>query len=297
VCNGAHVLAGAGLLDGRRATAFWPSLDDLDDRYPRVTWVRGQRYVQDGPITTTAGVTSGIVGALRLVEQLAGSAEADRIGRTIGYPGWSVEAGTDIPAQRRTLSDYPLLLNGKVAWRPTVGIGLVDGLSEIDIAAVIDVYYTSDAARTWPVAAGHIVRTRHGLLLYVMPADQDTPAPGRLLVPGLRDADQLDPQLAAWAADRGVDVELVHAGRGDGEPAFDAALRSLARYADQGSARATAKYLEYPTADLSLPGAAFPVRSTVTIALTMALAVAVACLPAVARGTVRWLRSRATRHR
>ena len=128
-----------------------------------------------------------------------------------------------------------------------------------------------------------------------MPADPDTPTLGRLLVPGLRDAGQLDPKLTAWAAERGVDVELVHAGRADGEPAFDAALRRLARYADQGSARATAKYLEYPTADLSLPGAAFPVRSLVTLALTVALAVAVAWLPAVARRTVRWLRSRGAR--
>jgi hypothetical protein len=231
------------------------------------------------------------VGALRLVEQLAGSAAAARIGRSVGYPGWSVEAGTDIPPQRGAVSDYPLVLNGNVAWRPTVGIGLVDGLSEIDIAATVDVYFTSDAARTRPVAAGHTVRTRHGLLLYLMPADVDTPPLDRLLVPGLRDADQLDPQLTAWAADRGVDVELVHAGRADGEPAFDAALRSLARYADQGSARATAKFLEYPVGDLSLPGNAIPVRSTLTLALTLALAVTAAFVPAVARRAVRRLRS------
>jgi len=66
---------------------------------PQVDWVRGQRYIQDGTITTTAGVTSGVFGALRLVQQLAGAAEAQRVGRELAYPGWSLDGPTAIPAQ------------------------------------------------------------------------------------------------------------------------------------------------------------------------------------------------------
>jgi transcriptional regulator GlxA family with amidase domain len=62
-----------------------------------VEWVRGQRYVVDGSITTTGGVTSGVFGALRLAGQLAGTAEAERVGRELAYPGWHLDTA-DMPA-------------------------------------------------------------------------------------------------------------------------------------------------------------------------------------------------------
>jgi len=100
VCAGSRLLAAAGLLDGHRATSHWSRLNGLQRSRPQVDWVRGQRYVQDGKITTTAGVTSGVFGALRLVQQLAGTAEAQRVGRELAYPGWSLDGPTGIPAQR-----------------------------------------------------------------------------------------------------------------------------------------------------------------------------------------------------
>jgi transcriptional regulator GlxA family with amidase domain len=90
VCAGSELLAATGLLDGRRATSHWSKLSGLQRSRPQVDWVRGQRYIQDGTVTTTAGVTSGVFGALRLVEQLAGAAEAQRVGRELAYPGWSL---------------------------------------------------------------------------------------------------------------------------------------------------------------------------------------------------------------
>src|SRR5215207_10987410 len=57
VCNGSRMLAATGLLNGRRATSHWSSIGGLQRSRPLVDWVRGQRYVQDGTLTTTAGVT------------------------------------------------------------------------------------------------------------------------------------------------------------------------------------------------------------------------------------------------
>jgi transcriptional regulator GlxA family with amidase domain len=74
VCAGSRLLAAAGLLDGRRATSHWSRIRGLERSRPQVDWVRGQRYIQDGTITTTAGVTSGVFGALQLVQQLVGAA-------------------------------------------------------------------------------------------------------------------------------------------------------------------------------------------------------------------------------
>jgi transcriptional regulator GlxA family with amidase domain len=85
VCNGAQVLAETGLLDGRKATSHWSTVKGLRTSRSAVDWVRGQRYVQDGPITTTAGVTSGVPGALSVIEKLAGPAEAARVGQGVNF--------------------------------------------------------------------------------------------------------------------------------------------------------------------------------------------------------------------
>jgi putative intracellular protease/amidase len=107
VCNGSRLLAAAGLLDGRRATAHWSSIRSLERRRPQVDWVRGQRYVQDGTLTTTAGVTSGVFGALRLVEQLAGAGEAQRVARSS-----PTRAGRFTAPPRSVRSD-----GGQAIWR------------------------------------------------------------------------------------------------------------------------------------------------------------------------------------
>src|SRR4249920_3666087 len=172
VCNGSRLLAATGLLDGRRATSHWSSIGGLQRSRPQVDWVRGQRYVQDGKITTTAGVTSGVFGALRLVQQLTGATGAQRVGRALAYPGWSLDGPTGIPAQRPAPRDLANLLAALAPWRrPAVGVGLVEGVGEIDVAAPFEVYASSFAARTVPIAAGRTVTTRHGLRLITAPAD------------------------------------------------------------------------------------------------------------------------------
>jgi hypothetical protein len=280
VCAGSRLLAAAGLLDGHRATSHWSKLNGLQRARPQVDWVAGQRYVQDGTITTTAGVTSGVFGALRLVGQLAGPAQAQRAGAELAYPGWSLDGPTAIPAQRPAPSDLAGLFAALAPWRrPALGVGLVEGVGELDVAAPFEVYATSFAARTAPIAAGRAVTTRHGLRLIAAPADAAAPRVDRLIAPGVQSLDQAGPQLAGWAARRGLRVELPQAG---GEFSFDAMLRDLAAHADRATAHITAKTIEYPTAHLHLAGPAWPRRPATTLALTIAAAIAAGLLPAAA---------------
>jgi putative intracellular protease/amidase len=252
VCSGARLLAAAGLLDGHRATTHWSRIRGLQRTRPQVDWVRGQRYIQDGNITTTAGVTSGIFGALRLVQQLTGTTEAQRVSRELAYPGWSLNDPTGIPAQRPAPRDLTNLLAALAPWRrPALGVGLVEGASEIDIAAPFEVYASSFTARTVPIAARPAVTTRHGLRLVAAPADATAPRVDRLIAPGVPRGDQVDTRLAGWAARRGLDIELPQA---DGELSFDAMLRDLAAHASRATARVTAKSIEYPTGHLRLAG-------------------------------------------
>src|SRR2546430_10244498 len=60
LCAGAFTLAGAGLLDGRRATTHWALTDRLAVAYPAVSVVNGPLWIEDGPLWTSAGTAAGI---------------------------------------------------------------------------------------------------------------------------------------------------------------------------------------------------------------------------------------------
>jgi transcriptional regulator GlxA family with amidase domain len=283
VCNGSRLLAATGLLDGRRATSHWSAIRGLERRRPQVDWVRGQRYVQDGTVTTTAGVTSGVFGALRLVEQLAGTGEAQRVGQELAYPGWTLHGPTEIRTQRWAPGDLAYLLAVVFPWwRPTVGVGLVQGVGELEVAAPFEVYASSFAARTVPIAAEATVATRHGLRLVATPANAGARRIDRLVVAGVGPIEEVDAQLLGWAAGRGLNVELPNGGRAGGAFSFDAMLGDLAGHSDQTTARVTAKSIEYPTDQLELVGAGWPWRPTALFALTATAALGVGLLPAAA---------------
>ncbi|MBT1870987.1 helix-turn-helix domain-containing protein [Enterobacter mori] len=68
ICGGAMLLAQSGLLDGRRATTHWRLLETMQAAYPAIRVEGGPIYVQDGPIWTSGGVSSGFDLTLALVE-------------------------------------------------------------------------------------------------------------------------------------------------------------------------------------------------------------------------------------
>lgn len=79
VCNGAFILANAGLLDGLSATTTYGNLKKLQAAFPKVKVVDDQRFVDNGRIITTAGLSAGIDGALHVVEKLGGAGLAQRV--------------------------------------------------------------------------------------------------------------------------------------------------------------------------------------------------------------------------
>lgn len=70
VCTGALVLAAAGLLAGRSATTHWAHYDELADLDPSILLDAEARFVDDGDVVTSAGVSAGIDMALHLVARL-----------------------------------------------------------------------------------------------------------------------------------------------------------------------------------------------------------------------------------
>lgn len=247
VCNGAAVVASAGLLDGHEATAHWLRLDEWEDTYPAVDWVRGTRYVDDGDVISTAGILSGIDGTLHVVERLIGADAAAEAARAIGWPHYKPDGAAPMEQAQLAPSDAVVAFNTAFGWdRPRVGIQLTEGVGEIELASVFDTYGQSLAVGT--VAVGDApVRSRHGLTF--VPRTEIGAGLDRLVVPGTTEHDAVPGMVP------------VHPHHQPGF-AFDAVLQDLARTTDVATAQWTAKALEYPIDDLALDGPSWPWAET-----------------------------------
>src|SRR5438874_9395769 len=85
VCTGAFLLAERGLLDDRRATTHWASVEWMRGQYPAVTMLADTRVVDEGHVITSAGVSAGIDMALHVVARLHGEATAAWTARRMEY--------------------------------------------------------------------------------------------------------------------------------------------------------------------------------------------------------------------
>jgi transcriptional regulator GlxA family with amidase domain len=70
VCTGAFLLAKAGFLDERPATTHWEDIPDLQRMFPKVLVKKQIRWVDDGDIITSAGISAGIDISLHIVARL-----------------------------------------------------------------------------------------------------------------------------------------------------------------------------------------------------------------------------------
>jgi len=91
VCTGAFVLGKAGLLDGFEVTTFHGAIDGLQRAYPKAAVKTGRRFVDNGHVVTTAGISAGIDGSLHVVARLLGRRIADQVANYMEY-SWTPEA-------------------------------------------------------------------------------------------------------------------------------------------------------------------------------------------------------------
>src|SRR5437868_14320132 len=91
VCTGAFLLARTGLLYGLSATTYHDAIGNLSQVAPKTRIVYNQRYVDNGKVITTAGLSSGIDGALHLVEKILGKGQAQSEALVLEYT-WEGDA-------------------------------------------------------------------------------------------------------------------------------------------------------------------------------------------------------------
>lgn len=168
ICAGAETLARAGLLDGRAATTHWYELSRLAKAYPKVDWRRDRRWIVDGPITTTAGVTASIPASLALLRDLAGEEVTKATAARLGVP---LPLQAHDGAAFRVSGDAALTgLSGWMnVWRSEkVSVRIANGFDELAFATALDAW--SRTNRSVALASGDAV-SRHGLAVI---------APGKL---------------------------------------------------------------------------------------------------------------------
>ena len=86
ICSGAFVLGHAGLLNGKRATAHWLHLDQLQETYPKAKVVKDRLYVRDGRILCSAGCTAGLDLCLSIIRNDFGVDVANTVARRMVAP-------------------------------------------------------------------------------------------------------------------------------------------------------------------------------------------------------------------
>jgi putative intracellular protease/amidase len=165
ICNGARAFANTGLLDGRTATVHWFSHKRMVKAHPKVTWVRDRRWVTDGPITTTTGISAAEPATLHLLELLAGREAMLATARKLKLPP---------PDPRHTGGEYRLTVKGMALtvanrgafWaREDVALPVADGFDERALGAALDGWSRTYRSSAW-VDGPPVTRSRHGLLVY-----------------------------------------------------------------------------------------------------------------------------------
>ena len=181
ICDGVPVLANAGLLEGRRATGHWKTIDGLERKHPGTRWLRNRRYVADGNVITTSGVSASIPISVALIEAIGGRARAEAVAKTLGVKDWSpVHDSGQFRLGGKLLTG---LLNKALVWRhEDLGIAVAPGVDEISLALIADSYSRTRRSWAFSVAASSApLPTRRGLIL--LPDRQSGTGQPRVMLP------------------------------------------------------------------------------------------------------------------
>lgn len=85
VCTGAFYLAASGILDNLNATTNYPTINQLKQIAPKTTVLDSVRFVDNGKIITSAGLSSGIDAAFHLVSKYIGIGQTKKLANSLEY--------------------------------------------------------------------------------------------------------------------------------------------------------------------------------------------------------------------
>ena len=181
VCVGATVVGASGLLDGRRATTHWYSLSELRQKHPTIRYVADRRYVVDGNVATTTGITASMPMMLTLIEAIAGRDKAEAVARDLGLDHW--DARHDSGAFKLTRPFALTAIGNTLAFfnHEQLGIPPTTGMDEVSLALTADAWSRTfrSGAVTFAAKDGAVV-SRAGIRILPDQVASDWPADRRV---------------------------------------------------------------------------------------------------------------------
>lgn len=164
ICNGAHVVAHAGLTRGHRATGHWSTHGSRQKTYPDTHWVKNKRYVADGKLVSSAGITAAMPTAVALVHAIAGPARAEEVAKKIGLSYWGPRHNS-AAFQIKALDYVVGIKNSYLNAKQTIGIAVENGIDEMALALTAEAYADTLRNEVHVIANSPTIRTRGGLLV------------------------------------------------------------------------------------------------------------------------------------
>jgi transcriptional regulator GlxA family with amidase domain len=167
ICAGAKVVAAAGLLDGKRATTHWYYRKELLKAHSDISFVRDRRFVVDGKIASTTGITASMPMALTLIEAIAGRERAEVVARELAADRWDESHASDAFVFSRPFA-LTVLRNAISFWNhESFDIRLVPGVDEVSLALVADAWSRTYRSRVRSTSNERgPVTSRSGLKIY-----------------------------------------------------------------------------------------------------------------------------------
>ena len=165
VCDGSITAAATGLYDGKLLTTHASDYPMVKVPYTKPIWVQNISVTQSGNLFSTAGVSNATEGSLTVIAELFGKETMQSVAANIYYPHADVK--TEHQSIAVSGSTKTTILK-KVMFKKNkdVGVLLQDGMSEFDLAGVLDTYNRSfpSSCKTF-ITSGETIKTKYGLTL------------------------------------------------------------------------------------------------------------------------------------
>lgn len=167
ICDGALVLANSGIMKGRRGTGHWATDGLRKDRYPDTRWLDNARYVADGKVVSSAGISAALPVSLALVEAIAGTGRASALAADMGVGDWSAshDSAPFRPRFGVNLAAHATRFTNPVLHRKDLlAVPVADGVDELALALTVDAWSRTGRSKAYAVSGSEApVRTLHGL--------------------------------------------------------------------------------------------------------------------------------------
>jgi AraC family transcriptional activator FtrA len=277
ICGGSETLADTGLLRGKSAATHWEFIDSMMKLHPEVNWVRNQRYVQDGNIVSSAGLTSGIDAVLHVISQKIGEPEAAKLAKDLNYPTYQFVQNPKVEPYYLDWKYSIYLFNVSFQWNKNkTGVLLYNGMDDGALASIIDTYADTGTTKIFTVSSSsQPIVTKHNLNLLARYQIANAPKLDKMIVSGTEAKSLAAPEVKQWIERDNVKPSFLQSDSPD-RFMFEPAIEDLSKQEDVLTAKHDIKRLEYRGNGVKLEGKPFSFETYGNLLLLAAISVLVA---------------------